>query len=625
MRDNDPCRIHEPTLAALDELDELALDPDAVEAARAHLAQCPRCQARRRMWARLDDALRDALSSTAAPPALSTADLLAAIGADHEPSERRTPMLSVIYIRDEEIMDDEQISATPSTQTSDAPITTATGSGASTRNFAPLPALKPDRQMGWRRALTGLVAVAVVIALLGSITGVMALTGHLRGAQTTTASKLDASATQTAQAATPTFPPDYQITALSMDSATDGWAVLCNMTGDLNTFIILHISNSVAVQQTTLKAAAIDPTILQALSPTNVWLMFSPGTDNLYHYDGSGWMLAHLPAPANAMGNSVTILSLEMLSPTEGFAIGAYSVMESTAPGTSESVSKLIFYRYDGSTWSIEPAEKAATVDNFRAPSTTSGYSAQITGLSAMSGGDVWATGYLQMLDTNGNPSSTTGFIYHRQGGVWRLAQTLRDDALYGVAMTGPNSGWIIGQHVQVKQVGGNIAPYKVTTNTPIVLQWNGASWSSIAIPHPDQTQSGLTLTHINFSSPTSVWITGQPAGSSFTTNSPYASDNSYLIHYDGTHWSRVSLPQVAAINPNHDASSVTEVSFDITAPTSSGDLWIAGQLAIGTDLRSSQHAPLLYRYFGGQWTNIPLPAIKSTGGSSSGGGQPAG
>ncbi len=615
MRTDDSCRIHEPALAALDEYEELALDADDVDAARAHLASCPRCQARRRMWARLDDALRDALASTVATPALTTAGLLATIGADHEPSERRTPMLSVIYVRDEEAMDDEHASATPS------PATETPTAGAGKPAFAPLPTLTPHRQPTWRRALTSAAAVGVAAALIAGIAGAMTLAGHLRGAQTTAASKLkSASATQTAQAAPPTIAAQYQITALSMDSPTDGWAIEVNEMGNMNAAIVLHIVNGSVIQQTTLASFFGSQANLQALSPTDVWVTFSQGTF-FYHYNGQTWTQAHLPAPADAAGNSVSLEMFHMLSPSEGWAIASYT------PGSSATsagaINRLAFYRYDGTAWRVEPAEKAATVGG-SVPTGNGAYAVQFTGISATPGGDVWATGYLQTQDANGNPSSTTGYIYHRVGGVWRLAQTLSGDVLSGIAMSGPSSGWIIGQSVKVVQEGGNISPYKVTQTAPIALGWNGGRWSPAAIPQPDQTQQGMQLNQIVATSPSNVWVVGSANGTSYTAGSPYASDSTYLIHYDGSRWSRASLPQIAAINPTHDPTVINQMTFQNIALTPSGDLWMAGNLWVGPN-HINQYFPLLYRYSGGQWNSIPLPATTSTGGAPSSGSQPAG
>ncbi len=78
------CERFAPTLAMLDTPD---LDPAERAAALAHLAGCAHCQADQAAYARMDTALRATFGAQAASP-LRTAELLAAIGATHEPAPR---------------------------------------------------------------------------------------------------------------------------------------------------------------------------------------------------------------------------------------------------------------------------------------------------------------------------------------------------------------------------------------------------------------------------------------------------------------------------------------------------------------------------------------------------------
>lgn len=172
--------------------------------------------------------------------------------------------------------------------------------------------------------------------------------------------------------------------------------------------------------------------------------------------------------------------------------------------------------------------------------------------------------------------------------------------------MTGPTSGWIIGATDTITKFGTNPVTYQAS-QAPMALRWNGARWASEALPAPDQTQVGLRLTAVAASGPRDVWIDGSPNNSSFTVASELASDHDYLIHYDGVRWTRVALPPVAALNPNHDATTFNTASFPIIAPTGNGGLWIAGGLNVQQN-QTSSYRPLLYAYHGGQWTTIPLP-----------------
>lgn len=631
----DLCRLYEPGLAALEELEELALDTEEVAAAQAHLTGCSRCQARRRMWTRLDGALRDALAPTAATPTLTTADLLMAIGADHEPSERRAPMLSVITVRDEDFMDGDETRVTTEVGTGEAANETdgangasQTKAGAPERHFAPLPSLATARrQPGWRRALMGGAAVAAVVALMAGITGVMSLTGRLSGTRSASHAKATAAAaTQTAQVG-PFVSQPPRVAGMAFDSSTDGWVVMEEMSGNSSNSWLYHYANGKYTQTATPASWGLYDAQLWSFAPDNLWVFAGAG-GSVYHYDGHGWTQQTFPAPRDAESPSTPSV-MTMVSPTQGWAVGNTFV----GPVGAQTLIQ-VFYHYDGSTWRIDPADSQASKG---APSgsptpTPQGDQAiysgndqiQLTAISATPGGDVWATGYLQIQDENGNISSTTGYLYHRANGVWRVAQVMRNTELDGILMTGANSGWITGRTITSKKVITTV-PITTTRVTPIVLSWDGARWSQAAIPQPDQTQSGMTFTQIAADSPSNVWIIGSSNGMTVNTG-PYAGDNTYLIHFDGARWSHVSLPQVAAINPSHDISITNQVAFNNLAAAPSGDLWLAGGLSVnGGGSGNYQWYSLLYRYSGGQWVNVQLPALPASGGAPASGSQPAG
>lgn len=592
MRTDDPCRIHEPTLAALDEYAELALDADAVDAARAHLAGCPRCQARRRMWARLDDALRDALAPAAVTPALTTADLLTAIGADHEPSERRTPMLSVIYMRDEEAMDDEHASATSST-TETPPAENCKPA------FALLPSLAlTHRQPSWRRALTGLTAVVAAAALIAAIAGAMTLTGHLRGARSANL----ANATQTAQAQ-PVVQQQARIAGIAFDSSADGWVVF----GDgSNNAIFYHYQDGKLTKSFTESKMGAPAVTLWPFAPNNIWA-FMGGGSGVYHYDGANWTQQTLPAPPNSDGIGAP-LAMRMVSPTQGWAIGDAFI---SSVGAQKLVQ--VFYHYDGSAWRIDPADSQASASGYTVqsvqnePNSYTSNQIQLTGISATPDGDVWASGYIQYQNPNSCCiSDATGYLYHRVNGVWRLAQLMPHYELDGIQMTGRRSGWIIGKKYETHKNISTI-PMTISGETLVVLGWNGARWSPVSVPQLDQTHLGLQFTQIAATSPSNVWIVGNSSGTTYTSGSSYASDATYLIHYDGVRWSRASLPQIAAIDLTPGV--INQASYDAIALTSSGDLWMAGGLAAESD-GNYRWRSLLYHYSNGQWTSVSLPKV---------------
>ena len=77
--------------------------------------------------------------------------------------------------------------------------------------------------------------------------------------------------------------------------------------GNNNSAIVLHIVNGSVTQQSTLEASLPRPTLLRALSPTDVWVTFSQGHFGLYHYDGQTWTQAHLSRPSEYAGGQSAV------------------------------------------------------------------------------------------------------------------------------------------------------------------------------------------------------------------------------------------------------------------------------------------------------------------------------
>jgi hypothetical protein len=112
---------------------------------------------------------------------------------------------------------------------------------------------------------------------------------------------------------------DFVPSSVFMLSPTEGWVVgspgLDAPSSD--TGIALHLHNG-KWSRITIPTLGFDRVF--ALSPSDVWALDS--STGFYHYDGSSWQLA----PDNIARNpyeDLGISDLHMLSPTEGWAVGA--------------------------------------------------------------------------------------------------------------------------------------------------------------------------------------------------------------------------------------------------------------------------------------------------------------
>lgn len=475
--------------------------------------------------------------------------------------------------------------------------------------FAPLPSLKrAKRPFTLRRTLLIAAAVVAVIALIG---GVVVINRQRAANAAIAARAAAAAATQTAQVAQsgPNAPLPTRIVAISMYSPTDGWALEAGGTQSQSEVSALRISHG-AVTKSTLPItpyAGFGQPMLQAFSASDVWALISPTANSFFHYDGHTWTPVSFPLPASAVSGSLNTEAFTMQSPTEGWAAVTYGVNNSTGNGSTMTQA---FYHYDGSSWSLEKADANATAGGLGQLGQSAFSGQSVTSISASPDGDAWATGYLDVMDANGNVTSVTGYLYHFHpaDGVWRLDE-LPDYELYGVLMTGAGSGWVIGSNVTLTSFGSN-PPLTEENQTPIVFSLNGNSWASVTLPASStQATTGVRLNQVVASSPSDVWIAGQANGLTSSANQDLAATSDYFVHYDGTNWSQVAPPQVAAINPNHDSSVTNQSSFPMIASGGNDSLWAAGGLSISnTAAQTGQYRPLLYTYRDGQWRNVPLP-----------------
>jgi enoyl-CoA hydratase len=465
------------------------------------------------------------------------------------------------------------------------------------------------------------LVIALIAVIAAGATGALALVNSARDQRTSSArGAVSIQAQQTAQAALATRAATrvgtdanrYQIVALSMDSPIDGWAVEVSQVGE-SPAILLHIANGAAVQVTTLALQNAFSVVLQALSPANVWLL-TPGSASSARFDGHGWTQSTLPKPPDAVAGGIALDMFQMRSATEGWAIASYTAT-APAPSNTPPPMRLAFYRYDRAAWRLDPADAAALAGAVSEPQQPDDMAPiQITGMSITPGGDVWVTGSAQFAAVQQSSDvAAYGLIYHRAGGVWRV-QRLNNRELYGIVMTGPSDGWIIGSTDKVIQLGSDPIIYE-TNQTPMALRWDGARWSPAALPALAVMQATARLAQVVAASPTDVWISGAPTGTTYDPNSANATNNDYLVHFDGWRWSRASEPQVAAINPTHDLSIGASVSFGYLAAPAPGVLWLAGSLTIIQNGDRTPH-PLIYSGTAGQWTPIPMPAPRRRGGA---------
>ncbi len=209
------------------------------------------------------------------------------------------------------------------------------------------------------------------------------------------------------------------------------------------------------------------------------------------------------PAPAPPGGWRATpvplakgdLTAVSALSDTNAWAVG----YQLTGTAGAEDIAEHVALRWDGRTWT-----KASTLPNNMFPQV----------LAARSDTDVWVSG---------------SFAAHWDGTTWTPRPLEPDPAgrvrTDGIALGTGGTAWLAGQALAM---GG------VKTGVPAVQKWDGTAWRRQALP---DTGKGELLSIVAVADD-DVWA----AGVAYAAGAD-APQQSLLLHFDGSTWTRVAAP----------------------------------------------------------------------------------
>jgi len=290
---------------------------------------------------------------------------------------------------------------------------------------------------------------------------------------------------------------------------------------------------------------------VDAVSPTDGWAVGSTGTDAVIRrFDGTRWRVVPSPSLAepSAPSGGTGLSAVDALSPTAAFAVG-------TRFGNGNAA---VAVRWNGSAWS------RSTVG----PTTFT--NSRLVAVKAFSTTDAWAVG--------SQASTTTDhtLAMHFNGTSWTEVPVpspgTRNSFLTSVSGVAPNDVWAVGYTQNL--------PYGNRIRLPLILHWDGATWSQVAAPTVPASTS-VFVYGVAAVSASDAWAVGWTSS---------ASGSAYVAHWNGGAWSTVPAPAM---------SSLTAV-----AARSPSDVWVAGFDPAG---RSA-----VAHWNGGAWT---ITAITVTGG----------
>jgi hypothetical protein len=174
--------------------------------------------------------------------------------------------------------------------------------------------------------------------------------------------------------------------------------------------------------------------------------------------------------------------------------------------------------------------------------------------VAAVSASELWAVGD-GVVNANGTRS---GLLMHFTGGAWQVAPnqvTLPSSTisvtLNAVSVAGARDVWAVGSFTD-----------QLSVTHALIQHFNGVSWTRVATPAEPGTTTHTTLGGVAARSGTDVFAAGTRSHTDLT-------EDSYILHWNGTAWAAETVPHTAAPDDGLSAVAVTP---------GGSPLWAVGQ-----------------------------------------------
>ncbi|HEU5198544.1 MAG TPA: hypothetical protein VFU32_02840, partial [Ktedonobacterales bacterium] len=290
-----------------------------------------------------------------------------------------------------------------------------------------------------------------------------------------------------------------QLQSISMDSATDGWAV--GVSGDHGIeSVLLHYDGQ--RWQEVPNQLGLDLTKVQMLSATDGWAMgmggSEPGT-SLLHYDGQSWTVQPWPAIPGIESNGEMIINdLEMTSPSDGWAAGSLPSITSD-PFQQEA----LILHYTGGQWTVSGTFQYGGLTSIAMASPTDGWAVGWQDASTQT----LVNGTPQSVQDSGTPQSPIDrqkpLALHYTDGEWQpvavsfgtdptMPWSFGQGRAWQVLLPSATDGWMLGPA------------------SGVLLHYNGTTWQLVHLPAPTIKNTLLALSGLDILSPTEGWAVGE-------------------------------------------------------------------------------------------------------------------
>jgi len=286
---------------------------------------------------------------------------------------------------------------------------------------------------------------------------------------------------------------------------------------------------------------------VDAVAPQDVWavgngIVVPPGagwttarpTRMVTHFDGAAWSI--VPAPAPAVGTTYTLEDVDMVSATDGWAVGVFWGTATDMPDRWQPVA----LRWQGGQW--------VRVSLPHVP----GGNAAFEAVHARAANDVWAVGH----------QGERSLVMHFDGTSWRRISVAHaggsgvGNTLRAVTAVSATDVWAGGRACE--WVDGS------ASCGPVVLHLSGGVWRVV----PTDGGLGTQIWGVAARSADDVWLVG------YDEQTVPGQETNYLEHWDGVRLTRVPVPAAPAVAPMSGLASALE---SITLVPGSSELWAVG------------------------------------------------
>jgi hypothetical protein len=226
--------------------------------------------------------------------------------------------------------------------------------------------------------------------------------------------------------------------------------------------------------------------------------------------------------------------------------------------------------------------------------------------VSGTSASDVIAIGDGTIPTSSGWQLETLAYRYN--GSAWSaltVPASIPYSAFEHIQVFSATNAWAVGTAPDATGTGSVVA----------AVNWNGSTWTQAATPL--DTTANLTVNAISGDSASDIWIVGETATRGYTGGTR----TSVLLHYNGSAWSQVAVPDSSGLL-DVDAISPTDawaIAADGSVLNWNGSAWsVMTTLELSNDAAIAALSPTdvyvaqlggLSHYNGTAWTTTSIPS----------------